>query len=109
MSAMSDLPDARHRFADRAHGDPRRIIALGHDALGEALEPVLHLGAGILLVGAVPGDGDQPLRADHGSWVVVAVRDVFAEPLGGIGHPDDVVLGSALRDLRHLRLNLLMP
>ena len=108
MSATSDLPDRVTASPIDAHGDPRRIVALGHDALGEALEAVLHLRAGILLVGAMPGDGDQALRADHRPWVVVAVGHVFAEALGGIDHPHDVVLGRALRHLGHLRLDLLM-
>jgi hypothetical protein len=73
-----------------------------------SLEPVLHLRAGILLIRSVPGDGGQALRADHGARIVVAIRHVLAEMLGGIDYPKHVMLGRALRHLGHLRLNLLM-
>src|SRR5690349_10303287 len=102
------LSAARYRLADRTHGKPSRIIALSHDALGEALEAVLHLRTGILLIGAVPGDGDQSLRPDHGPRVVISIGHVFTESLGGIRHPQDVVRRRALRHLGHLRLYLLM-
>ena len=108
MIRQRRLARSRHRLADRPNRNPRRIIALGHHPLGEALEAVLHLGAGILLVGAVPGDRDQTLRADHRARVVVAVRHVLAEPLHGIDHPHHVVRGRPLGHLGHLRLNLLM-
>jgi hypothetical protein len=70
--------------ADRTHGDPGGIVALGHHPLGEALEAVLHLRAGILLVGAVPSDRDQALGTDHRPRVIVAIGQVFAEMLDGI-------------------------
>src|SRR5437667_813057 len=65
-------------------------------------------GAGILLVGAVPGDGDRALRANYRSWVVNAIGNVFPEMLDRVGDPHHVVLGSALGHLRHLCLDLLM-
>ena len=102
------LARSRDRFADRTHGDPRGIVALGHYPLGEALETVLHLGAGVLLVGSVPGDGDQALRADHRPRIVIAVGHVFAEALGASTTHNDVVLRNALRHFGHLRLDLLM-
>ena len=78
-------------------------------AMGLLLEAVLQLRAAILLEGAMPDRRDQALRADDGVGVIGAVQEIIAEGFADVGDPDDVVLGGALRQHRHLRLDLLMP
>ena len=99
---------AHDRLADDAHGKPRGVVALGHDAAGLLLEAVLHLRAGVLLEGAVPGDRHQPLRPGDGARLGGAEQHVVAEDVGLVGDDDDVVLRHALRQHGHLRLDLLM-
>ena len=72
------------------------------------LEAVLHLRAGIFLERAVPGDGDEPVRAGDGARLGGAEQEIVAEDVRLVGDDHHLVVGRALRQHRHLRLDLLM-
>src|SRR5262249_13933938 len=63
------LVGARRRLGDAAHGEPGRVVALGHPAAGELGEAVLHLGRAPLLLAAMPGRRHQSLGSHHGPRV----------------------------------------
>src|SRR4026209_1676080 len=53
----------RHAFADGAHGDPSLIVKRQHEAIGETLKAVLHLGGAPLLMRWMPAHGLQTCGA----------------------------------------------
>jgi hypothetical protein len=99
----------RHALADGAHGNPSLIVERQHEAIGEALKPVLHLGGAPLLMRRMPTHGLQTCGAGHRPRVPSAIGKIRSEHFVFVRYDKHVVVGGALREDRHLLLDLLLP
>src|SRR4029450_11873365 len=66
----------RYPLADGAPGNPSLIVEQQHEAIGEALKPVLHLGGAPLLMRWMPAHGLQTCGAGHRPRVSGATRKI---------------------------------
>ena len=96
----------RGSFADGAHRDPGLIVDRPHQAVGETLEAVLHLGRAPLLMRRVPAHGIKTCGAGDRPRVPGAERQIVAEHVALVGDDQHVVVGRVLGEDRHLPLDL---
>ena len=98
----------RGSLADGADRDPGLIVHRPHETIGEALKPVLHLRGAPLLVRRVPAHGHETGGAGDRPRVPGAEGKVRTEHFLLVGDHQHVIGRRALREDRHLLLDLLL-